>query len=417
MDIKKLFKQKDQPQVGSEHPLTTNNGTMDVQFLNPDARRDKETYNQWGSRMCGKVAASNVALPAYLQSVYYDVKKVQSQNDTLQLKLKQDIQNEADKNRSDQNDTFDKIKNCEDKVNLHQQELDDLKKAKHKIEEGKEEVNKEEKMKMIIGIGIIIPLTIYLIVFYSSAFYSAFFKDFQSVDGLASAMFDANAIPSAFKDGFMEAVFILFAPIIFLGLGFVLHFFSKESSKMKYPKMTAILLITLTFDVIIAYQIGKHIYDNWVLGQLAEFPEFSIKMAITDPNFWAVIFCGFIAYIIWGLVFNLVISAYNNLDLTKSKLKHIDSEMAEIKMKIDKSLNDKNQLQSEITKLKGEEQKLLSQLGNFVIYSIADIKTEMNNFYTGWLQNMVAQGCSIQSQQEAKRIYENTINEFFNVQQ
>lgn len=415
MDIKSLFKQKEQPKPDGAQSQQANADSMNVQLLNPDARRDKETYNQWGSRMCGKVAASNVALPAYLQSVYYDIKKVQSQNEALQQKLKQDIQNEADRNRADQNDKCDKIKNCEAKVNQYQQDIDDLKKAKQKIEEGKEEVNKEEKMKMIIGLCIIIPLTIYLIVFYSSAFYSAFFKDFQSVVGLASAMFDANAIPSAFKDGFMEAVFILFAPIIFLGLGFILHFFSKDVGKVKYLKMAAILLITLTFDVIIAYQIGKHIYDNWVLGQLDEFPEFGIKMAIFDPNFWAVIFCGFIAYIIWGLVFNLVISAYNNLDLTKSKLKHIESEMAEIKTKVDKLLTDKQQLQSEINRLKGEEQKLLSQLGNFVIYSIADIKTEMNNFYTGWLQNMSAQGCSIQFQQAAKQIYENTMKDLFTI--
>lgn len=413
MNLKSLFKLKDPTGTTGSSVTQVGITSVDVQALNPDSRQQKETYHQWGSRMCGKVAASDVALRGYLQTVFFDIKKVQSQNDALQRKLKQDIELQVTQNQAEQSVKSNKIRACNDAIASHHKDLEDYKEKKQRIEEGKEEVNKEERIKMIIGLFIIIPLTIYLFVFYSSAFYSAFFKDFHKVEGLSSAMFDSNAIPSAFNDGFMEAVFILFAPILFLGLGFILHFFSKETGKIKYLKMGGILLVTIAFDVIIAYQIGKHIYDNWVLSQLGEFPEFGIKMAYTDPNFWAVIFCGFIAYIIWGLVFNLVISAYNNLDLSKSRLKNIENEIAALRNKIQNLKNDESKLQSELNDLKKQENNLTSQLGNIVLYSIADIKQEMNNFYTGWLNNMSAQGRTIQQQQTAQKIYQDTMNQLF----
>ena len=46
-------------------------------------------------------------------------------------------------------------------------------------------------------------------------------------------------------------------------------------------------------------------------------------MAIHDINSWAVIFCGFIVYIIWGIVFDQCMDAYDKMDLNKTKLKEI----------------------------------------------------------------------------------------------
>lgn len=409
MGILKIFtpKQSSVTQLGGTN--TPPNSQPNIQLLNPDARKDKETYSQWGARMCGKVGASVVALPAYLHAVYFDIKKFQAQNDALQDQLKQKIQIDLESNRNSQKLINSQIQNADAKINQIQNDINTLRSERQQILSEKERVNKEAKLKMVVGLVILIPLTIYLFVFYSSAFYSAFFKTFESVTGLSNAMFDANAVPSAFQEGFMEAIFILFAPIIFMGLGFILHFFGKGTGWSKYLKMTAIIATTLTFDIIIAYQIGKHIYDNWVLSQLQEFPPFDVHMAITDPNFWAVIFCGFIAYIIWGLVFNLVMDAYNNLDLTKSRNKHIDDEIKACESKIAKVELTKTDLQTKLTEKQDEEKRLQNELSVTIRYNINGIQQEMNNFFTGWLNSMSALGCSQSDQAKANNTYQETL--------
>lgn len=414
MGILKIFSEKSVPnnptaQVGNGSKIVQQ---PNIQTLNPDARKDLETYSQWGARMCGKVAASVVALQPYLQTVYFDIKKAQADNEVLQDQLKQSIKIKLTDNQGNQGLLNNKIQAAEQKIQDKTREIETHTSDKQKILEGKENINKEAKMKMLVGLIILFPLTIYLFVFYSSAFYSAFFKDFLSVTGLANAMFDANAIPLAVKDGFMEAVFIIFAPIIFMGLGFVLHFFSKGTGWIKFVKMSAILLITLTFDIIIAYQIGKHIYDNWVLSQLMDMPPFNMAMAIKDPNFWAVIFCGFIAYIIWGLVFNLVMDAYNDLDLRKSRTMHLDNLIVECRRIIDAETQQKQQFLADLTKLKVDEQRLQGELGSAVIYNQTAIQHEMANFFTGWLNTMSAIGCSQAVQNSASDLYKETLKSF-----
>lgn len=409
MGILSIFTQKQNMETQSNNTNTVPTEQSNIQLLNPDARKDKETYSQWGARMCGKVGASVVALPAYLHAVYFDIKKFQAQNDALQDQLKQKIQIDLESNRNSQKLINSQIQDTDAKINQIQNDINTLRSERQQILGEKERVNKEAKLKMVVGLVILIPLTIYLFVFYSSAFYSAFFKTFESVTGLANAMFDANAIPSAFHEGFMEAIFILFAPIIFMGLGFILHFLGKGTGWSKYLKMTAIIATTLTFDIIIAYQIGKHIYDNWVLSQLQEYPPFDMHMAITDPNFWAVIFCGFIAYIIWGLVFNLVMDAYNNLDLTQSRNKHIDDKIKACELKITKVELAKTDLQTKLTEKQDEEKRLQNELSVTIRYNINGIQQEMNNFLTGWLNSMSALGCSQSDQSKANNTYQETL--------
>ena len=102
---------------------------------------------------------------------------------------------------------------------------------------------------------------------------------------------------------------------------------------------------------------------SFLLSQLQEYPPFDMHMAITDTNFWAVIFCGFIAYIIWGLVFNLVMDAYNNLDLTQSRNKHIDDKIKACELKITKVELAKTDLQTKLTEKQDEEKRLQTTTG------------------------------------------------------
>ena len=84
-------------------------------------------------------------------------------------------------------------------------------------------------------------------------------------DNVMNAMFDANALSNAANAGMAELGFVLSAPVIFLGLGFGLHFFAMQKGAQKYIKMGAILLVTFMFDCILAYLIGKQLHNLGII--------------------------------------------------------------------------------------------------------------------------------------------------------
>ena len=118
------------------------------------------------------------------------------------------------------------------------------------------------KASFLIGIIIITFLTLYLFIFYSSATYSAFFKEFQLTElGVASSIFDAQALSKAYRDGITELLLILTIPFVFIGLGYLIHKFQEQKSSAKYFKITLLILVTFIFDTILAFEITEKIYS------------------------------------------------------------------------------------------------------------------------------------------------------------
>ena len=147
LNIKDLFKTNSAPtpeQAVIPHPQ------------NPNNRQEGETYRHWGLRVCAIASGSCYVLKPYLHNVYNYIHK--EQNDCKQR----------------QQDKKDRIS----ELNVEKKEL------KNKAYE----VNKTAKLKLILGLIILVPLTFYLFLFYSSTFYSAFFKDFGASANVLNSM-------------------------------------------------------------------------------------------------------------------------------------------------------------------------------------------------------------------------------------
>lgn len=397
-ELKNLFKSKE-PEVVAAQPVILDN---------PEARREGETYEKWGVRMCGIVQGSLHALPPYLHKVYNAMYNEQAQNVELQEAARKNTETEIEQ-------TNDNIKNLEGKVRDKESEIEEakgkiqeLKAEKDKIENNKSLVNKNEKLKLIIGLVIIIPLTFYLFLFYSSTFYSAFFRNPEKMTtNVMNSMFDANALSNAYIDGVTELCFVMSAPIIFLGLGFCLHFFSVQKGYAKFVKMGGILFVTVMFDCILAYLIGQQIHTLEQLTGIRPVDEvYSVAMAIGDPRTWAVIFCGFIVYIIWGIVFDMCMSAYDKLDLSKTRLEAIDRDILSIEENKKALREEKQKMEGTIAGLKNKVSQLMSKLGHETFIDYAAIRTEMNNFFAGWVKMMTVLSMSEQDQTLAKSIFD-----------
>ena len=228
-------------------------------------------------------------------------------------------------------------------------------------------------------------------------------------------MFDAEALSKALETSVTELCFVLCAPIIFMGLGFSLHFFTIQKTWTKYIKMAAILCITFIFDAILAYMIGKHLYEMEVIIGIAPIGSaYGFSDAVSDINTWAVIFCGFIVYIIWGIVFDMAMSAYDQLDLNNINIKAIGEQVKALEGEIDAEKQKELGLNNQINSLNNDISGLTVQLFRTAIIDNGTIRTEMTNFFTGWAAQMNVLGMTQQEQHEANATFENTINALLN---
>lgn len=323
----------------------------------------------------------------------------------IQQKVEKDIQ-EQTKRKSE----------LQSKIDFLQSELDNLEQLKtdkrkelafeeKKIEDKKSEIaairqdpsrvlseKGSPKASFVIGLIIILFLTIYLFVFYSSAAYSAFFKVFtNSRMGIAAAIFDAQAIGNAFKDGFMEVMLICTIPAVFLGLGYLIHRFSNDSvSKpiVRYSKISALIIVTFAFDTILAYEIVEKIYelirDNSFNTNM---PPYSLSLAFEDIRFWTIIFSGFVVYIIWGLVFNFVMKEYYKLDRVNITIGEIEKKIADYKVRCKELKTDISKTEQEINTTSAKMKEMNNTLTSTIVLK-SDIRLGINEAVNGWIAYM-----------------------------
>lgn len=399
---------------GSDAAKTTQQTSI-PQAQNPNNRQEGETYHRWGLRICAIANGECLTLRPYLHNVYNYIHKEQIENEALQEEERRKVRCQIEQKQNDIGALNGQLNDCKQKQEDKKDKISDLNEEKRELRNKAYEVNKAAKLKLIIGLVILIPLTFYLFLFYSSTFYSAFFKDFGASATVLNSMFDAQALSRALEASVTEFCFVLCAPVIFMGLGFCLHFFAIQKSWTKYFKMSAILCVTFVFDAILAYMIGKNLHMVEVIIGTADLDSpYGLAEATSDINTWAVIFCGFIVYIIWGIVFDMTMSAYAQLDLNFVNIRAIERQIRVLETEIDEEKQKEQTLNNQINGLNNNIVELTLQLSRTVIIDKDAIRTEMTNFFTGWAAQMNVLGKNQREQQDAHETFENTINALLN---
>lgn len=241
------------------------------------------------------------------------------------------------------------------------------------------------KAGLLVGALILLFLTIYLWVFYSSASYSAFFRDFDpSSLAIAHAIFDAKAVPKAYHEGITELILIIMMPFIFLALGFLIHKFSEKKSIGNYLKTAVLFAVTLLFDGLLAYEITGKIYDLKALGMfVSDLPAYSIAVAIKDINFWLIIFAGFVVYIVWGVVFSFVSEGYEKIDKVKYAIRTEEEKIRQLEAELVRLGQEADTIQAEIRK-NNETIRKIEEVLNTTIINTREFKNLLYEFLVGW---------------------------------
>jgi hypothetical protein len=359
-----------------------------------EEKKERISYQEYGQHQASMLGGSIPGLRVCLQKIYYDFKDRIKDDNEKQEELKKPARIKLEEHKGN-------IERWENKIQRVREE--DIPRLKNKIELFKGEIahirkNPQEiigdqtgKPSFYIGTIILIFLTIYLFVFYSSASYSAFFKQFtQNEIGVANSIFDAQAISKAVTEGVMELILILTIPFVFLGLGYLIHKLQEEKGYKKLLKIATLILVTFIFDGILAYEITEKIYNIRKDNSFTPMSDYSIPIALSSINFWLIIFAGFIVYLIWGFVFDFVLEAYTKIDKVKVAIKEKEQLITDTEKQINELVEDTDKMNHQIDQAKTEIKKLNETINSVIIPR--EFELEVYSFMAGWLAWMKGNG-------------------------
>ena len=392
MGLKDIF--KIQKTVETEHKIQQENIDNSITVIS------LESFKSKGAEDAGYCGGIPQALLPQLHAVYTQLSRYIQGKKVLQDERKNKVREEITGIEAKNTNLENQIKHEQGKLTHEESRIVKIEKDIENIKENPKLVSGDSftKASFWIGLVIIVFLTVYLFVFYSSASFSAFFRDFTSDNTkIAQAIFHANALSDAYfgtnttKGGPLAVLLILTIPFVFLGLGFLIHKFSEEKGIFKYLKILGLTAVTFIFDFIIAYEIVEKIYNIRREGSFEEMDKMSILgrnagevAAIQQVNFWLIIFAGFVVYIIWGLVFNFTMKEYERMDKVRYAIRNKEQKLAECKAECIQIKNKILNLQTEKNSNQGEINKLKIRLETYVVY-FNDVSEGINNYFTGWV--------------------------------
>ncbi|SHM14168.1 ABC transporter permease [Flavobacterium saccharophilum] len=354
-----------------------------------DNEEDREqiriTYYQSGFAASVKATGKPIVLKACLQNLYMSFEDQCRKQKLEQDRLKQPYREEQEKNRTELKKSEAAIGIFEKKEQDINDEIDQIKNDIIEVKRNPDKYGIEDgkglKAQFYIGLFLLFPITLYLLVFYISASYSAFFKEFAN-DSLTAAIFDADALTNSFKASWLEGVLVITIPFVFMGLGYVIHMVQKEKGIKNIFRIIGLFVTTFLFDALLAYQIEKKIYE---FNKTTDSAPYNLNIALGEAEFWMIIFAGFVVYIIWGLVFDFVMKEFENIDKIRAfirgkKEKQID--LNKVKVDVIAKINDFKQ---QVITINGKISELQSKIDGFV-FPVKEYLHYHHQYKEGWFQ-------------------------------
>ncbi|CAA9201459.1 hypothetical protein FLA105534_03597 [Flavobacterium bizetiae] len=350
-----------------------------------DKEQIRITYYQSGFAASIKATGKPIVLKACLQNLYMSFEDQCRKQKLEQVRLKQPYKEEQEKNRTELKKSETAIGIYEKKEQDINAEIDQIKNEIIEVKRNPDKYGIEDgkglKAQFYIGLFLLLPITLYVLVFYISASYSAFFKEFAN-DSLTAAIFDANALTNSFQASWLEGVLVITIPFVFMGLGYVIHMVQKGKGIKNVFRMIALFVTTFLFDALLAYQIEKKIYE---FNKTTDSAPYNLNIALGEAEFWMIIFAGFVVYIIWGLVFDFVMKEFENIDKIRAFIRGKKENLIDLeKLKTD-YVNKVNDFKQQIVTINGKISELQSKIDGFV-FPVKEYLHYHHQYKEGWFQ-------------------------------
>lgn len=379
-------------------PFDSNGNTNGTLTVKPNRR---VTYENYGSLAARNTNSNPHLIEPSLENILERfISEQQLNEDGIRQrvsKLRAEVLQKKNQKISIQADITSQEQFKEDK----EKRIEELELEKIKVKDG--EAPTTDYVPLVIGTFIVVLLTLYLFVFYSSSGYSAFYGVKQGSLGFINPNVFAEAQN---KGGGLLAMIILF-PVIFLGLGFLIH---DALEKQKYLFISGLLTFTLIVDAIIGYKISQSIHNNdFNAGLTNELWRFD--MIYADINFYLVIALGFVVYVIWGALLHYVLNKYRELQPDKAieirldnlnrKISELRQDLAEI---ISKIITLRSQISTIENEISGKEKDIIGYETGSIPVNLTLLRASVGDFMNGWFAytNLMSPYDAVKRNQEAK---------------
>lgn len=356
-----------------------------------DKTENKITLTQLGFRSAEKSKSNPESIIGSLD-VVYDIFLKDQKLDEQGLKdkiakLKAEVLQDKSKKQEIIADLNIYKVNKEDK----EKEIEELEIQKIDIKNGEEEST--DIIPFVIGSFITILLTMYLFVFYSSSGYSAFY----GIKPGSLGFINSNVfVEASNKGGGVIALIILF-PVIFLGLGFLIHDslennkkLTKENKPSNYLLIISLLILTFIADAFIGYKISEGVHNNeFNAGRTNELWNF--KMIFSDINFYLVLVLGFAVYVIWGFLLHYVLGhPYLKTASEKEKLliENLNNKISERRTELSEMISKIHRLDSDInsieSRIEGKQNDIIGYENGVIPINLQSLLSAIGEFMGGW---------------------------------
>ncbi|MDA3613771.1 hypothetical protein [Polluticaenibacter yanchengensis] len=368
---------------------------MTIQLNENMTSKNKEnegiTYAQFGFQSAAKSNSHPDAVEGYLNKVYarfLEEQRLDEQGIKDRVaKLRAEVQQEKAQKQS-----------ILAEINTGKRAKDDKEKEIEAIELEKIDIKKGDNesgdtIPFVIGSFITLLLTLYLFVFYSSSGYSAFYGVKPGNLGFINPNVFSDA---GSKGGGVIALIILF-PVIFLGLGFLIHDSLEKNKKLareKKPKqfwfIAILLILTFIADAFIGYKISEGVHaNNFNAGLTEELWKFN--MIFSDINFYLVLILGFVVYVIWGFLLNYSLShPYLKTESEKVKLmlENLSNRIMEKRNDLSNIIAKLHKLDSDLVtlsnKVEEKEKDIIGYENGVIPVNVSELKGFIGEFMGGW---------------------------------
>jgi cell division septum initiation protein DivIVA len=367
------------------------NNNKHTGFNGDNLENPRITYHQFGFRSANYSNSRPEAVDGFLDNVYekfLDEQKLDENGlkDRIAI-LKAEVQQEKEKKGNSIADLASTKSNKEDK----EREIHDLELEKIEIKKGDGEVG--GTLPFVIGAFITLLLTLYLFVFYSSSSYTVFY----GVKPGASGFINSNVFTDALNKGPGAIALVILFPVIFLGLGFLIHDTLENNKKLasenkpsKYALIISLILVTFIADAFVGYKISEGVYaNNFNIGLTND--TWNYSMIFSDVNFYIVLVLGFVVYLIWGLLLHFVLShpyLKSESERVKLLIEFINNKISEKRKELNIIVSKINNLESAIVncdnKIKEKEVDIIGYQNGVIPINVASLKGAVGEFMGGW---------------------------------
>lgn len=186
-------------------------------------------------------------------------------------------------------------------------------------------------MKGTLAMAALIPLTVYVLLFYGCTFLTVFSHDidFEPLS-VADAILNHGVLSSAMRPDSRGLLSALLAPATLFGAGIMLHLFQSRGGRAIHIAVSATMSAVFVYDSVLAYSLSEEIWHTYATAHGMTCTAYSPIQALTDRNVWTIMLCAFIPYMAWVYVFNLTMTAYVRRMLDKAE-RDIQEQRLDIK--------------------------------------------------------------------------------------